>query len=526
MPPAGHLPDTRWSRTDGELVIDHWRSVGRAPILFPGGAGFRGAERLAHRSGGGIQLSPHTVGAGVGTPTAVLPRRRRRWPATWPLSVLFLGFPLWWVLGITEFAFFLAAVPMGWSLISRRTMIAPRGFGWWLGFLAVVLLSGTMLSTDAPFSNTGPLGGTLLTFTYRLIWYLVATIVLLYIGNTDKAELPTAKVVRLLAWMFVVTAVGGLLGVLAPHFEFSSLLEIVLPKSIADNRFLHALIHPATADIQSVLGFAQPRPRAPFAYANSWGANLSFYLPFFLYSWFGRDGGWRRLAGWPILVIAAVPVVYSLNRGLWGVLVIGALYAVVQVIRLRGFNAVAWLAPVAVLAIVGALLSPLPNMVSERFSHQHSNDRRGELAIKTVESVIKGSPLIGFGNTRDVEGSFGSIAGGATLGCPACAVPPFGTQGHLWLVVFAQGLLGTVLFLAFFLVRFARHVRSREPITMIGLALLIFFLIEIVVYDTLGSPLFTLMIALGLMWRTDRDAQAATAQAVDAQAPKAEVVAP
>ncbi|ONI70200.1 hypothetical protein BWI15_25495 [Kribbella sp. ALI-6-A] len=424
--------------------------------------------------------------------------------------MLFVGFPLWWVLGMTEFVFFLAAVPMAWSLISRKTVIAPRGFGWWIAFLAVVLVSATMLTSDAPFSTTGPLGGTLLTYTYRLCWYVVVTVVLLYVGNTDKTRLPTQRVVRLLGYMFVVTAFGGLLGVLAPNFEFSSALELVLPHSIGSNKFLHALIHPATADIQNVLGFAQPRPRAPYAYANSWGANLSFFLPFFLYGWFGRESGWRRIAGWPVLVVAAIPVVYSLNRGLWAVLVVGALYAVVQVIRLRGFHAMAWLAPVAVVAVVAALLSPLPTMISERLAHQHSNDRRSELAVKTIESTVKGSPLIGFGNTRDVEGSFGSIAGGATLGCPACAVPPFGTQGHLWLVVFTQGLLGTALFLAFFLVRFARHVRSREPITMIGLAVLLFFLIEILVYDTLGAPLFTLMIALGLMWRDDRDAKAVT----------------
>jgi hypothetical protein len=444
-----------------------------------------------------------------GTTTVAGPRRRRRWSTGWPLSVLFLGFPLWWVLGLTEFAFFLAAIPMAWSLISRRTVIAPRGFGWWLGFLAVVLISGTMLTTDAPFSNLSPLGNTLMTYSFRLLWYVAVTIVLLYVGNASQAELPTAKVIRLLAYMFVITAFGGLLGVVAPHLEFKSFLELVLPHSTATNRFVHALIHPATADIQSVLGFAQPRPRAPFSYANSWGSNLSFYLPFFLYSWFGRDAGWRKLAAVPVLIVAAVPVVYSLNRGLWGVLVIGMLYAVVQVIRLRGFNAVAWLAPVGVLMVVGALLSPLPTMVSERFSHQHSNERRGELAIKTIESTIKGSPLIGFGNTRDVEGSFGSIAGGATLGCPACAVPPFGTQGHVWLLIFAQGLLGTIVFLAFFLIRFARHVRSRDPVAMIGVALIIFFLIEIFVYDTLGAPLFTLMIALALMWRAERERQLA-----------------
>lgn len=49
-----------------------------------------------------------------------------------------------------------------------------------------------------------------------------------------------------------------------------------------------------------------------------------------------------------------------------------------------------------------------------------------------------------------------------------------------------------------------------RPVTMVGLALIIFFLVEMLVYDTLGSPLFTLMIALGLMWRTDREAQLGT----------------
>ena len=54
---------------------------------------------------------------------------------------------------------------------------------------------------------------------------------------------------------------------------------------------------------------------------------------------------------------------------------------------------------------------------------------------------------------------------------------------------------------------------------MIGVALIIFFLIEIFVYDTLGAPLFTLMIALALMWRGEREAQlartAAPAEEVD-----------
>ncbi len=430
---------------------------------------------------------------------------RRRPGAGWPLTVLFLGFPLWWVLGLSDAIFLIVAVPMAWSLVHRPRIITPRGFGWWLAFLVVVLLSASMLTVEAPFSIPGDLGNSLLTFGYRFGWYLAVTIALLYVGNASERDLPAQRVMRLLGWMFVITAAGGLIGVLMPGLEFRSAMELVLPRGLARNPFVESLIHPATADIQNVLGFEQPRPRAPFAYANSWGANLSFYLPFFLYTWFRRGAGWRRVAGLPVLVVAAVPVVYSLNRALWGVLALGALYAVAQVFRLRGLRSVRWLLPVAVVAIVAAALSPLPTLVGERLDNPHSNDRRSELAYKTVEATLLGSPVLGYGNTRKVQGSFGSIAGGATLGCPACAVPPFGTQGHLWLVVFAQGLAGTVLFLGFFVVRIFRHLRSRNPVTLVALAVPIFFLAEIAFYDTLGPPLFTLMIALGLMWRADRE---------------------
>jgi hypothetical protein len=422
----------------------------------------------------------------------------------WPLSALFLAFPLWWVLGLTEVVFFLAAVPMAVSLLRRRHVVTPRGFGIWLVFLAVVVVSGALLTAQAPFGEEGVLGGRILTFGYRLGWYLVATIVLLYVGNSDQHDLSDERVSRLLAVMFVVTAAGGVLGMVAPHLEFRSSLEMLLPNGIADRNFVQALVHPATADVQRVLGYDEARPRAPFAYTNSWGANLSLFLPFFVYSWCRKDSGLRRVAAPFVLVAAVLGVIYSLNRGIWIVLCAGALYAVVQVVRTRGARAVNGLLALAAVLVALALLSPLQTVVSERLSHPHSNERRSELALTTVRSTLTGSPLVGFGNVRDVQGAFGSIAGGASTDCPACGVPPMGTQGQFWLVLFSQGLIGLAVFVAFFVVRLARHVRSRRPITVLGLAVVLSFLAEAFVYDTLGAPMFTAMIALGLMWRADR----------------------
>lgn len=423
------------------------------------------------------------------------------WSTDWPLTLLVVGFPLWWALGLASIMPVLVAVPMAVHLYRRHPIRMPDGFGWWLVFLACVVLSVAMLFVDAPGAVPGGGPSRLIVFTYRLLWYVSCGIVLLWIANRDERELPTLRVVRLMSWMFVITVLGGLLGVLAPNLEFTSAVEAVLPGGLRSNAFVRSLVHPASAAVQSILGTASPRPIAPFAFANSWGANLSMFLPFFLVGWVGRDAGWRRSLAPVVLVLAAVPIVLSLNRGLWLSLALGVVYYVVRLV-LRG-RMVALVGAVIVVGVAGAvfLASPLGEMTANRLETPHSNDRRGELLSATVTATAEGSPVLGFGSTRDVQGSFASIAGGATPDCPACTVPPLGTQGQLWLVLFSQGFVGLLAFLAFFGGQFARHWRSRTTVEAVGVCLLLFFGLQLFVYDTLGMPMYTMMIAIGLMWR-------------------------
>ena len=427
---------------------------------------------------------------------------RRTLPAGWPLTALFLGFPLWWALGLGTFAFILAAVPMAIELLTRRGLRAPRGFGLWVLFLVWMLASAAMLWSDAPGAEPGGAGfSRLLVFGYRGAMYLAATIVLLYVLNLTERELPTRRVLRLLGFMFVVTTCGGLIGVLAPGFAFSSLMEILLPQGIATNQFVHRMIHPAAADIQFILGYAEARPIAPFPFANTWGANFSLYLPFFLLAWLGPSARWRRYLAPFVLLAGLVPAVYSLNRGLWAALGVGACYLAVRLAMLGRFWALNLIVGSVLVGGLAFLASPLGTMVQQRLDAPHSNERRSELATATVRGVVEGSPVLGFGSTRDVQGSFFSIAGGATADCPACGVPPLGTQGQLWLVVFSQGVIGLVLFLAFFGRRFLAHWKDPSPLTIAGCGALVFFGLELFVYDTFDSPMFTVMIAIGLMAR-------------------------
>lgn len=423
-------------------------------------------------------------------------------PPGWPLTLLFVAFPLWWALGLGTFIFVILAVPMAAALIRRDTLRVPKGFGFWLLFIAWMLLGVTMLWADAPGAVPGGGGfGRLMVFGLRAAMYLSATIVFLYVLNTPEDDLPTRRVTRLLGLMFVITTAGGVLGVAMPHLEFTSPLEALLPASLAGNGYVNPMIHPATAEIQKVLGYEERRPIAPFAFANSWGANFALYLPFFLLSWLGKGAGWRKLLAPVVLALSLIPVVYSLNRGLWVCLAVGAVYLAV---RLALLGKVWMLQVMGAALIVGTVVffaSPLADIFQQRLDSPHSNSRRLQLATETIRSVVTGSPILGFGSTRDVQGTFASIAGGSTPDCPACGVPPLGTQGHLWLVLFSQGLVGLVLFCAFFAKRFFSHWRDPWPPAMAGCCALLFFGLQLPIYDTLGAPLYTVMIALALMAR-------------------------
>ncbi len=437
--------------------------------------------------------------AGAQSPMERL-RASSRGPAG-PLVLLCVGFPFWWLLGVSAILPLVVAIPLYLQLQHRRRLYLPPGFAVWALFLVWVALGVFVLWADAPTAVPGGGGiNRLQVFLYWFLWYLACTVVLVWLVNSDPRVASWRLITSLLAWMFIVTAFGGLLGVLAPKLNFPSLLEALLPRALAKNAFVQTIVHPSVADIQSVLGRAEPRPTAPFAFTNSWGSNLALFLPFFVVAWVLEGRRWQRILAGPILLVALVPTVYSLNRGLWVCLIIGAVVALVALVRRGGWTRLLAVGGAAA-AAVGFLASPLWELILQRLAHQHSNDRRGQLLIQTVQSTLYGSPIVGFGNTRHVQGSFASIAGASTPQCPACGVPPLGTQGHIWLVIFAQGFVGAALFLAFLVTAGLLVWRIRTRAQGVAALLLVFFVVQIYIYDTIGMPLLTLMIGLGLAAR-------------------------
>ena len=165
------------------------------------------------------------------------------------------------------------------------------------------------------------------------------------------------------------------------------------------------------------------------------------------------------------------------------------------------------------LVVAGVVVAtPLNHLIQTRLDNPTSNEGRSNLGLQTMKSVFEGSPVVGFGTTRKVQGSFRSIAAGDSAMCPACSPPALGTQGHLWLVAFSEGLVGLAIYLAFFGLQFLRHIRMRSATVTAALSVLLTHAVTMPVYDTIGIALFPIMVAVGLLWRERMSGEMARAE--------------
>jgi hypothetical protein len=420
----------------------------------------------------------------------------------WPLVMLYAFFPVWWALGLAQLIFLVAAGAMVVILRKQGSLRVPHGFSLWLLFMIWMFAGVLMVRADAPQTLPGGGIGRVFGFGVWAGWYVAITIVMLYVANTAR-QLPTMRIVRLLGWMFVVTTGFGVLAVLAPTLEFESPMEMVLPQQLTSTSFVRTLIHPSLSSTSDFLGYVQPRPTAPFPYSNAWGNNLALYLPFFMLACFGKGAGWRKKAGPVALVAATFPIIFSLNRGLWISLAVAAVYAAVRLAANGKTRALQALVAALVVGGVVFVSSPLFDTVVLRVETPHSNDRRAGTAETVVSVAAQGSPFVGYGTTRTMQGTFSSLAGGETASCHQCAAPPLGTQGFMWRLVLTTGFVGTGLCLAFFVLQFLRRARGPSPVDVATCTVLLVAVLCFFVYDSLGSALFTAMIAIGLMARED-----------------------
>jgi O-antigen ligase len=440
-------------------------------------------------------------------PTHSAPTRPAVLPA-WPIAGMLALYPLWWALGLGVLIFPIMAVPMVVLLIrnraSGRPVRMPPGFAWWALFLLAVIVSIAALGADPPGTVPEHASERLLAVGYRLLMYVSLTVLLVYAGNLTEAELPRQRLVRLLSWLFGITVAGGLLGMFAGTFEFTSPVELLLPSDIRNKGFVQSLVHPYAAQIMDLVGGQAPRPAAPWGYTNTWGNNFCLLVVWFVVAvWANPQRRPRKrttVLALGVLGVSVLPVVYSLNRGLWIGLGVAIAYVALRYVLAGRIWILGAVALAGVAMAVALLATPLGGVVGARMDNGKSNGVRSFLIERAMDGVVE-SPIIGYGSTRNTIGGRNSITVGESSQCERCGNFTVGGNGQFWQLIYAHGAVGTVAYLGFFGFGLWRFRRDRSPIGIAASAAIVTSFSAMLWYNSLVTPLVFMFLAYALLWR-------------------------
>ena len=405
---------------------------------------------------------------------------RPRLPVTWPLVVLFVAFPVWWALGVSAFTWIIVAFPVAASLIWQRRGKVPVAFILWLAFVSWVLLSGLQLNS----------GTKIVTFSYRIAIYAAAGVLFVYTYNLPRSTLLDTKILRILTVFWMIVVVGGYLGILVGSHTFTAPFEILLPHGLRSQPFVRELVQPVFVDTRASLGSLPfPRPAAPFAYSNYWGGNMAVLTPVAIAAAIAAGRGARRKVIVGMLIASVVPMVISLNRGMFISIGIGVVYVAFR-LALRGrFASLGSLLGAAALISVILFATPLGHLLTAAFTssnHGHSDATRISASQMALEGARQ-SPIFGHGEPTQVT-SQGQQ-------------PPIGTQGQLWTVLYSNGFPAAIFFVGFLVAVLWQTRRARG---MAGLWLHTVPLValpQIVAYGWLPVELQVVMVTAALAYR-------------------------
>jgi O-antigen/teichoic acid export membrane protein len=399
-------------------------------------------------------------------------------PVTWPLVVLFVAFPLWWVLGLSAVIWSIITAPLLVALIWRQRTKAPVSIMLWFLFISWVLMSGLQLES----------GTKVVTFAYRLTLYLCGGLLFLYVYNLPRSRRLDVQVLRILTVFWIIVVIGGYVGMLGGSHSFPALIEFLLPRHLRSQPFVQELVQPVLANVENFLGFPVPRPSAPFPYTNNWGGNIAVLTPVAFAAMSVTRAGLRRKTIAFFLVASLLPMIVSLNRGMYVSLGVGLLYVA---IRLAGRGRVATLASLMLLMlglVIVVALTPLRHLVIANVSSTHGNSNTTRVSV--VQQAIAGanqSPWFGYGEPQAVTGQGGT--------------PPIGTQGQLWMVLYSDGYVATVFFIGFFLTVLWQTRRAAGTAGLWLHAVPLIALTQITVYGWLPVELQVIMVVAALAYR-------------------------
>jgi len=403
--------------------------------------------------------------------------RSRELPA-WPVYLLFAAFPAWWLLGLGAFAVALVAIPMFLLLVQRRHVEVPAAFWLWLGFVVWACAAALELTS----------GSRLVGFSVRMASYVGSSVVFLYLYN-GRRLLNNRTVLRALVLFFAVVVAGGYLGMLIPRGSLSTPVQALLPLNIRNNEYVHALVHPAFAEVQRPYGSPRTfyRPSAPFPYTNSWGCNVALLVPLVVSAMLTFRRPAARLAMATLLAAACLPAFATLNRGMFLALGLVLGYASLRLAFRGRLGPLALVLGGASVGVTVAVATGVLARLQERLHYSQTNLGRQTIYREAFDGAVN-SPIFGHGAPQPSDTLDISI----------------GTQGQVWNVMFSYGFVALAFFLGFFAIVVLQSWKARGQADLWVHATLFVAFATFFYYGYDGIQLTVAMSAAALALRTRR----------------------
>jgi hypothetical protein len=242
-------------------------------------------------------------------------------------------------------------------------------------------------------------------------------------------------VLRALMLFFAFVVFGGYLGVLMPHGSLHTPAESLLPTNIAQNEYVHSLVHPSFAEVQQPYGSPRAfhRPSAPFPYTNSWGCNVALLVPLVIAAITLARKRSSRLVPLALLAAACVPAFATLNRGMFLAIAVVLGYGALRLAVRGQLVPLITIAAGSLLGIAVAISTGVLADLQTRLHYSRTNLGRQTIYREAFDGALQ-SPIFGHGAPQPSQTLTVSV----------------GTQGQVWNVMYSYGFIALAFFLGWF----------------------------------------------------------------------------
>ncbi len=351
----------------------------------------------------------------------------------WDVAFVIAGLPLWWALGIEQFAYPVLLLPATLKvLVARRRVVTSPVLTASLVFLAVYLASALFIVEPERYA----------TFAKNLATYVTAVMLLVVVPGSVRSWADARVLLRALAVAMAIAGAFGLLAVLGfARGSFTSPFGALLPSSLAATALGANIVERSLGWTSWFAGLGTYfRISSVFLWPTSYAPAIALTVPLIVFMAATSRRYGARFLWWAIAALLVVNLVFTTGRAAAAGLAVVALVWFV-VVRARTTWWTRALVGSLVIVAAGATLAVEPDLpgVVDRVEQvvfargAGSPTSRWTIYVRTLEGFVE-RPLLGWGTERTIQGVSDSF------------IYPAGSHSYVLGTLYRQGLFGFAAF--------------------------------------------------------------------------------